>query len=171
MEQTRCPKCGRRIAYDETKYPGGRLLVFTCPGCGKEFRARTGAGTSPGAGHEAEACGSITVIENRFHQRQILPLTLGDNRIGRSQKGSTINTPIETSDPSMDTSHCIINVSRGKDGKLMYVLRDWASNTGTFVDNELLGNREKRVIHDGTLFTIGATSIILHSPSEETPHE
>ena len=35
--------------------------------------------------------------------------------------------------------------------------------SGTFVDNEILGDKEKRVIYDNTLFTIGATSIILHS--------
>lgn len=60
-------------------------------------------------------------------------------------------------------NHCVINVSRDKKGKLKYVLRDGPSYTGTFVDNEILGDRERRVIEDGTLFTIGATSIILRT--------
>ena len=72
-----------------------------------------------------------------------------------------INTPIETVDPSVDLNHCVINVSTDKQGKMKYVLRDNNSNTGTFVDNEILRNKERRVIEDGTLFTIGATSIIL----------
>ena len=55
----------------------------------------------------------------------------------------------------------MITVSRDKNNKLKYVLRDGPSNTGTFVDNEILGDRERRVISDGTLFTLGATSIIL----------
>ena len=38
---------------------------------------------------------------------------------------------------------------------------------GTFVDNVILGDRERRVIEGGTLFTIGATSIILHTPDED----
>ena len=54
-------------------------------------------------------------------------------------------------------------MSRDKNGQLRYVLRDGPSNTGTFVDNVLLGDRERRVITDGTLFTIGATSIILRA--------
>lgn len=63
--------------------------------------------------------------------------------------------------------HCVITVSRDKRGRLKYVLRDGPSYTGTFVDNEILGDRERRVIADGTLFTIGATSIILRTPDGE----
>jgi len=111
--------------------------------------------------------GSIVVIENVFHYKQILPLQMGDNKIGRYQKGNPINTPIETVDPSVDLLHCIINVSRDKHGHLKYVLRDGPSYTGTFVDNVILGDREKRVIEDGTLFTIGATSIILKGVKDE----
>ena len=58
-------------------------------------------------------------------------------------------------------------MSRDKHGKLKYVLRDGPSNTGTFVDNEILGDRERRVIYDGSLFTIGATTIILRGATEE----
>ena len=58
-------------------------------------------------------------------------------------------------------THCIINVNKDKQGRLKYILRDGPSYTGTFVDNMILGDRERRVIEDGSLFTIGATSIIL----------
>jgi pSer/pThr/pTyr-binding forkhead associated (FHA) protein len=57
----------------------------------------------------------------------------------------------------------VITVSRDKRGNLKYVLRDGPSNTGTFVDNEILGDRERRVIEDGALFTIGATTVILRA--------
>ena len=113
-----------------------------------------------------KGCGSIVVIENVFHYKQVIPLQMGDNVIGRYMKGSDINCPIETNDPSIDMRHCIINVSRNKEGNLKYVLRDGPSYTGTFVDNEILGNRERRVIADGSLFTIGATSIILRITEE-----
>jgi pSer/pThr/pTyr-binding forkhead associated (FHA) protein len=105
--------------------------------------------------------GSLVVIENVFHYKQVIPLQMGDNVIGRYQKGNPINTPIETVDPSVDLTHCIVNVSRNKKGQLVYSLRDANSNTGTFVDNTEITPREKRIIEDGTLFTIGATSIIL----------
>ena len=107
------------------------------------------------------------VIENVFHYKQVIPLKMGDNVIGRYMKGSKTNTPIETNDPSIDINHCTINVSRDKKGNLKYVLRDGPSYTGTFVDNQILGDRERRVIENGTLFTIGATSIILKTSDEE----
>lgn len=110
---------------------------------------------------QAGEYGSLVVIENVFHYKQVLPLRMGDNVIGRYQKGNPINTPIETVDPSVDLTHCVVNVSRNKKGNLVYTLRDANSNTGTFVDNTEITPREKRIIEDGTLFTIGATSIIL----------
>lgn len=78
-------------------------------------------------------------------------------------KGNPINCPIQTDDPSMDMTHCILNVSKDKNGKIKYILRDGPSYTGTFVDNEILADNERRVIENGTLFTIGATSIILNT--------
>ena len=108
------------------------------------------------------------MIENVFHYKQVIPLKMGDNVIGRYMKGSKCNTPIETNDPSIDMNHCVINVSRDKRGNLKYVLRDGPSYTGTFVDNVILGDRERRVIENDTLFTIGATSIILKTKDNET---
>ena len=175
MKRVRCPKCDNFITFDETKYQSGQTLVFECPNCQKQFGIRMGVSRlrniqkeeNPEEEVEEEGCGSILVIENVFHYKQVLPLHMGDNTIGRYMKGSKINTPIETNDPSVDMLHCVINVSRTKSDKLKYVLRDGPSNTGTFVDNEILGDRERRVIEDGTLFTIGATSIILRTADSE----
>ena len=145
-------------------------LIFQCNDCGKEFAIRIGVSKlrklqkdeNPDEEAEKGDYGSIVVIENVFHYKQIIPLKLGDNFIGRYHKGNDIvNCPIETVDPSVDYTHCCINVSYDKRGNLKYVLRDGPSNTGTFVDNEILGDKERRVIEDGSLFTIGATSIIL----------
>jgi uncharacterized protein YbaR (Trm112 family) len=172
MKRVRCPKCDHFITFDETRYEAGQSLVFLCPECGKQFGIRMGVSklrqtqreenqTSVEEQMQDSEYGSIVVIENVFHFKQVLPLHLGDNTIGRYQKGNAITTPIETVDPSVDLLHCIINVSRDKQGRLRYVLRDANSNTGTFVDNTEIPPRERRIIGDGTLFTIGATSIIL----------
>lgn len=169
MKRVRCPKCDNYIAFDETKYESGQSLVFQCPQCGKQFGIRIGVSKLRALQKEeqidenvgANDYGAIIVIENVFHYKQVLPLQIGDNVIGRYMKGSGINTPIETNDPSIDINHCVINVSYDKNKKLKYILRDGPSYTGTFVNNEILGNRERRVIEDGALFTIGATSIIL----------
>jgi predicted RNA-binding Zn-ribbon protein involved in translation (DUF1610 family) len=166
MKRVRCPKCDRYITFDETRYEAGQSLVFLCPECGKQFGIRISGKSDSGAEPRKADCGHLVVIENVFHYRQELPLVMGDNVIGRYQKGNPINTPIETVDPSVDLTHCVLNVSRDKRGELKYTLRDGPSNTGTFVDNELLGDRERRVITDGTLFTLGATSLILHAHSK-----
>ena len=175
MKRVKCPKCDNYITFDEKKYENGQSLVFECPQCNKQFGIRIGVSKlrptqkeeNPDENTEGNTIGSIVVIENVFHYKQVLPLQMGDNVIGRYMKGSGINTPIETNDPSIDITHCVINVSRDKKGQLKYVLRDGPSYTGTFVDNEILGDRERRVIYNGSLFTIGATSIILKTPAED----
>ena len=171
MKRVRCPKCDNFITFDETKYTEGQSLVFKCNECGKEFDIRIGTSKLRNTQKEEvvdenaneNGVGSLVVIENVFHYKQVLPLKMGDNTIGRYMKGSATTLPIETNDPSIDINHCTINVSRDKRGKLKYILCDGPSYTGTFVDNVILGDRERRVISDGTLFTIGATSIILRS--------
>lgn len=177
MKRVRCPKCDNFITFDETKYKSGQRLVFQCPQCGKEFGIRIGVSklrktqkeenNQPTDDEQQGKYGSLHVIENVFHFRQVIPLQMGENVIGRYMKGNPINCPIETVDPSVDMSHCVITVKRDKKGQLQYVLRDGPSYTGTFVDNVILGDRERRVIEDGTLFTIGATSIILHAGEED----
>ena len=175
MKRVRCPKCDNFITFDETKYESGQSLVFKCPECGKEFGIKIGVTKlrnrqkeeNPDEMANEKGCGSIVVIENVFHYKQVIPLQMGDNVIGRYMKGSGINCPIETNDPSIDMNHCVINISRDKKGNLKYILRDGPSYTGTFVDNESLGDKERRVIGNGTLFTIGATSVILRTTDED----
>ena len=178
MKRVRCPKCDNYITFDETKYEAGQSLVFKCDQCGREFGIRIGVSKlrntqkeeNPDEQENAEGCGSIVVIENVFHYKQVLPLRMGNNVIGRYQKGNPINTAFETVDPSVDLNHCTINVSRDKRGQLRYTLMDNNSNTGTFVGDVELQPRERRIIEDGTLFTLGATSIILRTADVEEDH-
>ena len=171
MKRVRCPKCDQYITFDETKYKVGQSLVFKCPDCGKEFGIRIGVSKlrerqkdeHPDEQANEEGCGSIVIIENMFHYKQVIPLHIGDNVIGRYQKGNPANCAFETVDPSVDLNHCTIIVSRTKQGNLKYTLKDNNSNTGTFVDNVELTPKERRISDDGALFTIGATSSILRS--------
>lgn len=174
MKRVKCPKCDNYITFDEKKYKDGQSLVFGCPQCGKQFGIRIGVSKlretqkndNPEENAEDAVYGYITVIENVFHYKQVIPLHLGKNVIGRYMKGSGVNCPIETNDPSMDINHCSITVAKDKKGGLKYTLKDGPSYTGTFVDHEILGDNEYRIIGDETLFTIGATSIILHAPGK-----
>jgi predicted RNA-binding Zn-ribbon protein involved in translation (DUF1610 family) len=177
MKRVRCPKCDQYITFDETKYEPGQSLVFQCPDCGKQFGIRMGVSKLQRQQKElnkeslntnaSSELGAVVVIENVFHYKQVIPLQMGDNQIGRYQKGNPINAPFETCDPSVDLLHCVVNVSRDKQGRLRYTLRDTNSNTGTFVDNVELRQGERRIIEDGQLFTIGATSIILRAAESE----
>ena len=182
MKKIRCPKCGNTIFFDESEVDENGTFVTSCPECGKKVGVRlktakksaaqasqskeedsttSDTATASTEGVSSENFGKLVVIENRFHYKQEFPLHLGDNVIGRASRSSHVDCAIATDDPSMDMTHCVVKVSRDRNGRLKYVLRDGRSNTGTFVGNELLGDHERRVIEDGTLFTLGATSIIL----------
>lgn len=170
MKRILCPKCENYLSFDETKYSEGQSLVFDCEHCGKQFSIRLGTSKVKSVRKEEnqdedvyKEFGCITVIENVFGYKQVLPLQEGDNVIGRRCVGTTINTPIETGDMSMDRRHCIINVKHDKQGGIIYALRDAPSLTGTFLSNEILGNKERIYIYDGAVITIGATTLILHT--------
>lgn len=175
MKRVRCPKCDNYITFDETKYKEGQSLVFECEVCKKQFGIRIGQSKLRATQKEevfdenenAEAYGSIVVVENVFHYKQILPLKPGDNVIGRYVKGTSISTPIETNDPSVDTKHCIINVKKDKKGKLVYTLRDAPSNTGTFYMNDILTDYDRVRLEDGAIITIGATTLILRAANSD----
>lgn len=156
MKRLKCPKCDNLITFDETKYADGQKLVFQCPQCGRQFSIRLGV-----MKQKEEAVAQLLVIENQFHFKQQLPLRLGRNIIGKYCKGSKATVPIETSDPSIDHCHCTIDISKDSNGELKFILADGPSNTGTFVGDKILGDREKRVVTPGTLFTMGATTVIL----------
>jgi pSer/pThr/pTyr-binding forkhead associated (FHA) protein len=63
----------------------------------------------------------------------------------------------------MDRSHCVINVKRNKQGVIVYTLRDNQSLTGTFLMNEILGDKDRVRIEEGAIITIGATTLILRA--------
>ena len=160
MKKLFCPKCDQRIPLDESKYTEARVLVFVCPVCGHPFKVRIVGKTKE---EEPDfSLGMIRVLENSFAHKQEFPLTLGDNVIGRRNKGTDgVHVPIITSDPSMGRKHCVVNVKKGKDGELIYTLRDFPSLTGTFLRNTLLAKREQARVEPGAVVTIGATTFIL----------
>lgn len=175
MKRIMCPKCENYITFDETKYTEGQSLVFICQHCKKQFSIRIGKTKLKSTERnevqeERNEYGSILVVENVFGYKQVFPLKEGDNIIGRRCKDNDITIPIETSDMSMDRRHCIIHVKRNKQGEIVYTLRDFPSLTGTFLQNEILGDKDRVRIGDGAIITIGATTLIFH-PAEEKKKE
>lgn len=202
MKRVRCPKCDSYVTFDETRYVEGQTLVFECPDCHRQFGIRIGTSKllatrkderklegrdlhtnigettdENGASDEEQTidCGHVLVIENVFHFKQTLTLQMGDNVIGRYVRGTNINAPIETVDPSVDTTHCVINVSRNRQGNFIYTIRDASTDgTGTYVGTTFLSPTDRMRIDDGTIITIGATTMILRAAGceeEETTAE
>lgn len=180
MKRIRCPKCDEPITFDDSLYTPGRVLVFECPDCRKQFKIRIADKAAPrpateGGGEEPEEertpYGYVVVIENAFHLRQEILLYEGDNAIGRHVRGTKANAAFKTVDPSVDTTHCHITVSVNKQGKAKFVLRDGPSGTGTFLMNEILGDRDRVTIEDGAIITIGATTLILREGTPEDSEE
>lgn len=158
MKKIRCPKCGNIINFDETAYPEGRVLIFECPDCNKTFKICLQQKTE----NRGHVYGYITVVENSFHNRQMIPLYMGENILGRYVKGTKANAAFRTLDPSIDTTHCIILVQFDKKEKLHFILRDAPSNTGTFYQNEILKNLDSVYLEDSSIITIGATTLIVN---------
>lgn len=174
MKRIRCPKCDEAILFDETKYEPGRVLVFECPECHKQFKIRIpqprpATETADNGEEEVEdkVYGKLIVLENAFHFKQEIPLHEGENVVGRLVKGTNANAAIKTVDPSVDTTHCIITVKPDAKGKARFTLRDAPSNTGTFLHNEILGNRDRVIVGEGDIITIGATTMILRTEIDE----
>ena len=168
MKRIRCPKCDEAILFDETQYEPGRILVFECPGCSKKFRLRIPQPVSEQPAEEAGPVvyGHLVVLENAFHFKQEIPLYEGENVVGRLVKVTKANAAIKTVDPSVDTTHCMVTVKPLPGGKAKFTLRDAPSNTGTFLHNELLGVKERVIISDGDIITIGATTMILREAND-----
>lgn len=175
MKRVRCPKCDNYITFDETQYQPGRTLVFQCHYCQKQFAIKTAQPAAQATDamcgdtshtEDAGEYGTLVVVPNVFHHRQELPLKPGVNRLGRYVKGTSINMPIETADPSVDTLHCTITVTRTAKG-LRYILADASSNTGTFYNNTILSPTDRIILPPGAIITIGATTLILNPSTEE----
>ena len=176
MKRVRCPKCDNYIQFDETKYEEGQSLVFVCDNCKKQFGIRIGKSKLNAGSRREEVVdekegtqdfGNVVAIENVFGYKQVLPLHEGDNVIGRRCKGTDVDIPVETNDPSMDRRHCILNVKVNKQGSITYTLRDNDSITGTFLMIELLGSKDGVGIEDGGIFTLGASTVILRAADEK----
>ena len=176
MKRVRCSKCDNYIQFDETKYEQGQSLVFICDNCKKQFSIRLGKAKLNAANQRQEVVdekegivnfGNLVVIENVFGYKQVFPLHEGDNLIGRRCKGTDVDIPVETNDPSMDRRHCYLNVKRNKQGKVIYTLRDNDSITGTFLLNDILGPKDQIRIEDGAIITLGATTLILRGTESE----
>lgn len=86
---------------------------------------------------------------------------------GRRCLGTEINAPIQTGDMSMDRKHCIISVEVRKDGEIIHRVADYDSLVGTFVMNDILQKKERRILEDGDIITLGATTLILKKGAPE----
>ena len=166
MKRIRCPKCDQTILFDETQYEAGRILVFECAECHKQFKIRLPRSKNNQDLPKNLPVGYLTILENAFQFKQVLPIILGENIIGRSVKGTKANLAFRTVDPSIDTTHCIITAEKEKDGRTLFLLQDAPSNTGTFLQNQLLQPREQAIIKEGDIISIVAATMILKLTDE-----
>lgn len=166
MKRIRCPKCDQTILFDETQYEAGRILVFECAECHKQFKIRLPRSKNNQDLPKNLPVGYLTILENAFQFKQVLKIILGENIIGRSVKGTKANLAFRTVDPSIDTTHCIITAEKEQDGRTLFLLQDAPSNTGTFLQNQLLQPREQAIIKEGDIINIGAATMILKLTDE-----
>ncbi|WP_288333841.1 FHA domain-containing protein [uncultured Porphyromonas sp.] len=177
MKKIFCPKCDtaiplRRERIEELQASGEDRLSIICPQCTHQLNLRLRLPSAKSAKRQEQrtSVGHIIVVENVFGYKQLFPLYVGVNAIGRRNKDTATDIPIITSDPSMDRHHAIIKVTEGRTGKLRFAVADDDSRVGTFLAGELLAPKEWRYLQPGDVLTLGATSIIFSDePLPEDP--
>ena len=174
MIRIKCPKCDNYIFFDETKHTLGQDLFFKCNCCKSEFGIIIGQSKLNEIYEEKTIdnhqfnsfYGAVVMIENKFTNKQIIQLQLGEYYYGCYLKGNDTNSPIIISDSSIYTLHCIINVNFKKNGKLLYTIlytiRDATNYTGTICMNTVIENNERRIIDNRTIINHGATTMVLY---------
>lgn len=176
MRKIFCPKCDEEITLSalklrELKESAEERMAIVCPSCTHQLKIRL---KSPKVSTEAQhsapkSFGHITVLENVFGYKQVFPLFLGLNHIGRRNKDTQTDIPIITGDPSMDRHHAIIRVTQNRSGRIVHALSDDASRVGTFVGGRILGSKEWHNLSDADVITLGATTIIFST--EDLPDD
>ena len=141
MKKVLCPKCDNDITFNEDRYEKNVSLFFVCPYCGKQFNVSVADLTD---NQEISDCGFIVVLENSYGYRQEL------------------HVPIETTDVTLARQHCVINVKKNKAGGFIYTLRDFPSVSGTYLRHERLGKKDRVVLENGAIITVGSTTFIVH---------
>ncbi len=159
MKHVLCPRCDSYVAFDETRCERGSSLFLVCSHCGKSFSLSY---DDISRQEEIEDCGRVVVLENNCCHRQEFPLIVGDNVVGRRNKGTDVDIAIESSDADMERRHCIINVKSDRCGGYIYTLSDCSARAGTYLRQERLGRRDKIRIDGGSIVTIGGTTLILY---------
>lgn len=170
MKRIRCPKCDESIlstkqnmSREESWYLNALSAISNSKYAFRSRKHHGGRSTYRRTNHLWQTRGA----RNAFHFKQEIPLYEGENVVGRLIKGSKANAAIKTVDPSMDTTHCIITVKPRPNAEPRFTLRDAPSNTGTFLQNEILSDHDRVNVTDGDIITIGATTMILRTQLEE----
>lgn len=167
MKKIFCNNCDTEITISKEKIQkaieqtDGRLKIV-CHSCLRQlnFRFKSREEKASIQKKKSKIMAKIIVIENVFGYKQVFPLREGENKIGRRNKDTNTDIAIITGDPSMDRHHSIIYcVEKDADRKVFY-LQDQDSMTGTFLQGREVKGKEKAILRDGDVITLGATSII-----------
>ncbi|GAD05456.1 FHA domain protein [Porphyromonas crevioricanis JCM 15906] len=176
MKRIRCPYCDQLIVLSNERIKvalsqEGRLSLV-CSGCKKQIKARIRPVSAEKLPESSEPEGllapaAIFVVENAFAYKQTLKFGPGVHSIGRKNKDTQIDLPIQTSDPSMDRHHCLLKVQVDSDGNWSYAIKDDESRVGTFIAGRCLSDREWFCLNETTVITLGATSLIFEPHPDE----
>ena len=164
MKRVLCPRCDGYVAFDERRCCAGESLFLVCSHCGKSFSLSYDEIIRQ---PDTTDCGTLVVLENNCCERQEFPFVLGDNVIGRRNKGTDVDIAIESSDADLERRHCIIHVRRNKSGELVYTLRDCSARSGTYLRQERLGQRDQVRLENADVVSIGGTTFIVRFPGCE----
>ena len=124
MKKIFCPKCDtaiplRRERIEELQASGEDRLSIICPQCTHQLnlRLRLPSAKSTKRQEQRTSVGHIIVVENVFGYKQLFPLYVGVNAIGRRNKDTATDIPCHHLRPEYGSPSCDHQGHRGTHGE------------------------------------------------------
>jgi pSer/pThr/pTyr-binding forkhead associated (FHA) protein len=105
------------------------------------------------------------IIHDENVKTKTYPLSMGKNVIGRNSDSTVaeVTLRVDTMDNYMSRNHCVLDVSKNKNGTYDYVLSDRKSLNRTFVNGKsvAISTQDEVYLRDADCIQIGRTKVIL----------
>ena len=111
------------------------------------------------------------VVHDEFAVPQTFPLREGRNVVGRKSETKPADVMVVTNDPYMSRNHSIIEVIRPEHGSYQYLISDYGSTNGTFINadpNRRLSAYDQVYLSDGDTIQMGRTKVVLKTGQSAT---
>lgn len=159
----RCPKCGT-VSRVVPPAPAAPTPAPTTPPPAPRPASAPTVVLNERPGLTSDAPIGWLVVHDEFAVPQTFPLREGRNVVGRKSETKPADVMVATDDPYMSRNHSIIEVIRTEHGSYQYLISDYGSTNGTFINadpNRRLSAYDQVYLSDGDTVQMGRTKVVL----------